>query len=113
MGHHRQFWCETFDVLGFSPQVPLRDEKGEIGVLVTSRLDALIKFALQQLPDSIAVGANHHRPAHWPTVGELRTQDELVVPRGEVFALGCNSFFVCPGHLLSLARSYDEVPQAA
>ena len=47
----------------------LRDQQREIDVLMAGGLEAVVEFALQQLPDGIAVGLNDH--AAFDNLGRL------------------------------------------
>src|SRR5438093_435457 len=76
--------CPAYDVILLALEEALRNEEWEIGVLMTRRLEHVIEGALHSLPDTVAIGTNHHAAAHRRVVGELRAQDDLVVPGAEV-----------------------------
>ena len=98
VGHDGELGGEALHVLGLAPEVALRDEQREVGVLVPGRLDPAVQVRLEELPDAVAVGADDHRAPDRPPVGELGAQDQLVVPGGEVLALAGQLPLVALGH---------------
>jgi hypothetical protein len=78
---------EPFDVLGFLVEQALGDEQRKIRVHVAGRLDAAIQRLLDQLPDRISVGADHHAPFDGRIVCELRPPDDIEVPAREILRL--------------------------
>jgi len=85
---HRQLGAEALDVLGLAPQVRLRDEQREVGVLRASGLDPVVHLALHPLPQRVPGRPDHHGAADRPVVGQLRLGDDVLVPAGEVLGLG-------------------------
>ena len=55
---------EALDVVGLLAEEALRDEEGEVCVVVTRFLKHVIELALHALPDSVAVGLDDHTAAH-------------------------------------------------
>ncbi len=84
MGDHGQLGGEPLDVLGFEPQVGLRDEEREVRVFGARPLYAAIELGLHQLPNAVAPGPDDHGAAGRPVVGQLGTRDHLLVPTREV-----------------------------
>ena len=107
VGHHRQFGTEALHVRGFLREITLGDEEREVRILRARPLDARIDLALHALPDGVAVGANHHRPAHGTIVGHLGLGHDVLVPLGKVFALGGQDTLA--GHTSPLRRGLSLV----
>ena len=88
VGDHGQLRAEALDVFGLALQVALGDEQREVGVLGSGGLDALVHLGDHPLPDGVRVGTNDHRAADRTVVGQLRLGEQVLVPAGEVVALG-------------------------
>jgi hypothetical protein len=89
MGDDRKLGAEALDVLGLATQVALRNQQREVGVLHAGRLDPRVELLLQVLPDRERPRPDHHRPPHWPVVGQLGLRDHLLVPPREILRLSC------------------------
>jgi hypothetical protein len=100
VGDDRQLRRETLDVLGLALQVARRDQQREVGVEVTGLLDAPVDVGLQQLPHPVSVGADYHCAPDRAAVDQLALEDDLVVPGGEVLALGRDRALVGFGHVV-------------
>ncbi len=86
-GDHRQLRREAFDVLRFPLHEALRNQQGEINVLVPGGLEAVVELALQQFPDGIAVGLDDHAAFDdLGRLGHVALQNHVLVPRGEILA---------------------------
>src|SRR5208283_1205080 len=84
-GDHRQLRREAFHVLGLLLHEALRNEQRKIDVLMASGLEAVVKLALQQLPNSVAVGLDDH--ATLDDFGGLRhvaLQNHVLVPGSKI-----------------------------
>ena len=80
-GDHRQLRREAFHVLGFLLQKALRDQQREINVLVAGGLEAVVEFALQQLPDGVAVGLDDHAAFDdFGGLGHVALQNDVLIP---------------------------------
>ena len=55
---------KALDVVGLLAEEALRDEEGEVCVVVTRFLKHVIELALHALPDSVAVGLDDHTAAY-------------------------------------------------
>jgi hypothetical protein len=106
LGHHRKLGGEALHVVGLAAQVGLGDEQREVGVVVARGLDPRIELGDQQLPDPVAVWADDHRSLDRSAVGQLRLDDELVVPGGEVLGLRGDPL------LALLVRGWAHPPEA-
>ena len=93
--HHRDLRGEPFDVLRLLGEEALRDEEGEVGVLVSRGLEHPVEGLLHLLPDGIAVGTDDHAAAHRAVIGQLGLRDQLVVPGAEVGGAGGEGLLVC------------------
>ena len=93
-GHHGQLRREAFDVLGFLVQKALRDQQREIHVLMAGGLEAVVELALQQLPDSVAVGLDDHAAFDdFGGLGHVALQNDVLIPGGKVLSAGSNGRF--------------------
>ena len=88
LGDDGDLGCEPFDELSLLRQHGGGHEQREVEVLVAGRLDPVIEFALDRLPDRVAVRLDHHRTANGRVLGETSAAHYLAVPRGEVARLG-------------------------
>src|SRR5207302_9082378 len=88
VGDAGELGAEAFDVVGLALDVALGDEQGEVGVAGPGRLDAGVQLGHHALPYGVAVGADDHRAPHGPVVGQLGPGHHVLVPAGEVLALG-------------------------
>src|SRR5262249_47497260 len=94
----RHFRSETLDVLCFLTQKALRNEQWEVGVARAGPLDAAVQFVAQRLPDCEPVRPKHDTSAHRRVIRQFSTQDDVVVPGGEILAAGCYFAFILVGH---------------
>src|SRR5437660_12455569 len=74
-------------MLGFLLQKALRNEQGEIDVLVIGLLEAVVQLALCEFPNRVAVGLDDH--AAFDDLGGFRhiaLQNHVLIPGGKVLA---------------------------
>src|SRR5690348_16939444 len=63
----------------------LGNQQRKIHVLVARSFEALIKLALQQLPDGVAVGFDDHAPFHdFRGLGHIASQNNVLIPTRKV-----------------------------
>ena len=98
MRDDRQFRTEAFDMLRFPPDVTLRNEEREIGVLVAGLLEAPVQARFYGFPDFIAVGLDDDATTHRAGRCQVGSINNFVVPARKIFALGGDSLF---GHFCS------------
>ena len=99
MGDHSAFLGKSLHMLRLLLEMAERDEEGEVGVLVTGRLEHGIEGALHPLPEGVAPGADHHAAADLGVLRHLGTADDLLVPLGEILlATRGNSAFIAFAH---------------
>ena len=84
VGHHGAFLGESGDMLGLAAEEGLRNEEREVGVLVTGLLEHSVQDVLHFLPYGVSVGFDDHAAAHGGLLGEIRLDDQVVVPLGIV-----------------------------
>ena len=72
---------------------------------MASGLEHVIEGALHPLPDAVPMGPDDHTPSHRRVVGELRTQDQLVVPLAEVISARGQLLIVTHGMGLFVSTS--------
>jgi hypothetical protein len=84
VGDDGELGREALDVLGLELEEGLRDEEREVGVLGAGLLDAPVELGLQQLPDPVPPGPDHHGAGSGAVVGHLGAGDHLLVPAREV-----------------------------
>jgi len=61
------------------------DQQRKIHVLVARSFEAAVKFALEQLPDSIPVGFDDHAAFHdFRGFGHVAPQNNVLIPTREV-----------------------------
>ena len=89
MGDDGKLGAEPGDVLGLFAHVALRDEQRQVDVLGPGRLDPLIDLGLDALPEGVAVGTDDHGAPDGAILGELGLGQDVLVPLGEIFGLGC------------------------
>ncbi len=88
MGDDGAFRRETLHVGRLLFQVADRDEEGEIGVLVSRRLEPDVELALDLLPETVAPGFDDHAAAHLRVFGEIGGTHDLLIPFGEILLAG-------------------------
>src|SRR5213076_1306202 len=71
-------------------------EQGEVGVAMAARPEHGVQRALHQLPDPVAVRADHHAAPDGGIIRHLRLGDDVAVPLAEVFSAWCD--FLCLSH---------------
>ncbi len=108
VGHEGHLLGEALHVLRFLGQEALRNEQREVGVAVARRLEHVVQGALHQLPNAVAVGADHHAAADRRIVRQLGLHDDVVVPGAEVLRARRDS--LCLRHVLS--DPVQRVPRA-
>ena len=69
------------------------NEHRKCHILMAGGLKTAVEGLLDVLPERPAVRPNDHAAANRRVVGELRFQDELVVPFGKVLRAGGELFF--------------------
>src|SRR5579864_1130614 len=69
------------------------NKQRERHVLVPGRLEPAVQRLLHVLPQRPTVGAHNHAAAHRSVVGQLRLQDQLVVPLGKILRARGKFFF--------------------
>ena len=94
MRDHRHLLGKALDVFGLALDVAERDEEREVGITGAAALDLPIELGLHQLPDRIAPGPDHHRPAHMSQFGHLPLPDHGLEPGGKVLLPGGRHAFV-------------------
>ncbi|MGA2905724.1 MAG: hypothetical protein ABSD98_18015 [Candidatus Korobacteraceae bacterium] len=68
-------------MLGFLVQKALRDKHREVVVLMAGGFEAVVQLALQQFPDSVAVGLDDHAALDdLRRLGHVALQDNVLVP---------------------------------
>ena len=87
-GDHGQFGAEALHVLGLLLEEGHGHEQGEVGVVDPGGFDAVVHGRLQALPQREAVGPDDHGPPGRSVLGQLGLRDDVLVPAGEVLALG-------------------------
>src|SRR5205085_5708702 len=77
-------------------------------VLVASSLESPVQRLLHILPERPTIRTHNHATTHRRIVSQLRLQNQLVVPLGEILRAGGKLFFshaaVCPVLLGSMTR---------
>jgi hypothetical protein len=68
LGHQRQLRREALHVVRLLGDERVRDEHGEIAVLVARLLKPFVQPALNALPDGVAPRLDHHRATHGSVV---------------------------------------------
>jgi len=84
-GYNGQFGREAFDVMLFFLDKALRNEQRKGDILMAGGLETAVECLLNVFPERPAVGTHDHAAADRSVIGELRFQDQLVVPLGEIF----------------------------
>ena len=87
VGDPGDLWVEALDVLGFLLEQRARHEQREVDVLVAGALDVAVQLVAHRFPDREAVRPDDHAAAHRRVVGQLRLEDDVVVPAREVLRL--------------------------
>ena len=88
-GDHGEFRGEAFDVFRFLLEEALRDEEGQVDVLVAGGFETLVKFALEDFPDGVAVGLDHHAALDdFGRFGHVALDYNVLIPGGKVFFAG-------------------------
>ena len=76
------------------------NQQRERHILMTRGLEAAVERLLDVLPKCPSVRAHDHAAPHRRVIGELRLDDQLVVPLGKILCAGGKFFFghaaVCP-----------------
>ena len=99
---HGQFRREAFHVLGFLVHKALRDQQRKIHVLVARGFEAVVEFALDQLPDRVAVGLDDHAAFDdFGGLGHVALQNHVLVPGCKILCAGSNRRFGHEGVLSS------------
>ena len=74
-------------MLGFFLQKALRDQQREINILVAGGFEAIVKLALEQFPDRIAIGFDDHAAFDdFGRLGHVALQHHVLIPGGEILA---------------------------
>ena len=84
MGDDGDFGREALDVFRFLRHETHGNEKGEICVLDARLLETCVQLSLNILPDRIPIGTDDHRPLDGAVIDELRLDDDVGVPLGEI-----------------------------
>ncbi len=93
-GDYRQLRREALHVLGFFVQKTLRDEQRKVNVLMAGGLEAVVKLALQKLPDSVAVGLDDHAAFdNLGGLGHVALQNHVLIPGCKISGAGSNRGF--------------------
>jgi hypothetical protein len=87
-GDPRHLGRETLDVLSLFQQEAFGNEKRKVGIDVPGVLEAVIELPLDQLPDGVAVGPDHHAALDRRVVGQFGLAHDVQVPAREVLGLG-------------------------
>ena len=98
---------EAFYVLGLASQEGLRDEDGEIRVLVPRLFEHPVEHALHILPERVAVGTDDHAAPDGGVVRELGAPDDVQVPLRIVLLPGRNYVGHCIQRVMII--SYNRV----
>ena len=88
--HHGAFGSESGDVLGLLMQERLGDEQREVGVLVTSFLEARVELPLNRFPDRVPQRADHHASLDRRVIGHLGLDDHVRVPARIILFSRCD-----------------------
>ena len=91
--YNGQLGRKAFDVMLFLVYETARNQQRERYVLMARGLEAAVERLLDIFPESLAVRANDHAAADGRVIGELRLEDQLVVPLGEILCAGGKLFF--------------------
>ncbi len=75
---------KPLDVLRLALEEALGNEQRKVRVHVTGSLDPIVQGPLQQLPDGVAVGPDHHASFDRRVVGQLRPAHDIQVPAREI-----------------------------
>src|SRR6267154_2732821 len=118
---HGKFGRKSLDVVLFFVDKAARDQQRKCYVLVSSSLESPVQRLLDIFPERPTVRPDDHAAADRRIVGELRFQDQLVVPLGEILGAGGELFFshaaICPVSLGSMTRgscaARSEITQCA
>ena len=86
-----------------------RNEHRERHVLMAGGLEAAVERLLDVFPQRPAVGPHDHAAADRRIIGELRLDDQLVVPLGKILCAGRKLFF---GHAAVCPFLSDAITQA-
>ncbi len=101
VGDNRQFRSEPLDVLGLAMDEALRDEEGEVGVLVSRLLDEAIQSLLDLLPDRVPVRPDHHAAPDGGVIRQFGLLNDVLIPAGEIDTARRDAF---DAHLILLHR---------
>src|SRR5581483_6975513 len=85
--HYGQLRREALNVFRFALEETLRNQQREVDVLVAAGLEPVVQLALEQLPDSVAVGLDDHTA--FDDLGGLRhvaLKDDVLVPSRKILA---------------------------
>ena len=80
MGYYSAFLGESCNVLGFTAEETLWDEKGEIGVLHTCFLEHSVEDMLHFFPDCVSVGLDYHAASYGRLFGQIGFHNNIVIP---------------------------------
>ncbi len=93
-GHHREFRREAFHVLSFLLQKTLRNQQREVHILMARGLETIVELALQQLPDSVAVGLDDHAALDdLGGLGHVALQYDVLIPGSKILSAGSDGRF--------------------
>ena len=91
VGNDGEFGREALDVRCLAPEVRLRNQQREIGIVVPGVFDPAIQLSLEKFPDAVAIRSDDHRALDRTPVDQLRLGDKLVVPSRKILFLGRHS----------------------
>src|SRR5207248_6580113 len=92
-GNHREFRRKSFHVVFFLVDKAARNQQWKRHVLVASSLESPVQRLLHILPERPTIRTHNHATTHRRIVSQLRLQNQLVVPLGEILRAGGKLFF--------------------
>jgi hypothetical protein len=111
VGNDRTFLRETFHVGGFAFKITERNEKREVGVPMSGRLEHRVELTLHVFPDTVAPWANHHAAPDIRRFGHFGSTNDLLIPfRKILVAARRDGGFSWGGGLIGHAKSGEITP---
>ena len=74
VGHHRQLWRETFNMLSFFGHVGFGNQHRESSIHMTGFLEAFIQGCLNILPQCPAIRSHNHTAPHRRVISQFSAQ---------------------------------------
>ena len=93
MCHPRNLGRKALNMVLLHIEQALRDKHRKIYILHSRSLEPLIHLLLDQLPDCVACGLEHHASLYAGVVHKLSLLNYIRVPLCKIHLHGCNRFY--------------------